>query len=366
MSETSAFLRLEHLVKTFGGRGAPVRAVDDVSVSIRKGELVTLLGPSGCGKTTTLRLIAGFELPDAGVIHLDGRDISRTPPNQRDTAMVFQSYAIFPHLRVDENIGYGLRVKKLPDAEVRKRVRAIAEVAGLADLLDRQPNQLSGGQQQRVALARALVLEPKVLLFDEPLSNLDAKLRVQMREQIRTLQQRFAITAVYVTHDQAEAMSLSDRVVVMNQGRVEQVAPPAEIYDRPATRFVADFIGRANFVSGTVDAVDGTQARVRTLGQVLVAQVREDGRPSKGAEVAVVIRPEGLTIHARNGAGRGVEGEVVRAVYLGAVAEYDVQVNGATLAVTVHGPSARHLHPVGERVALDVLPDAVYVLPGQD
>jgi iron(III) transport system ATP-binding protein len=356
-----AYLDLQRLTKTFGG--GSVRAVDDASIAIQKGELVTLLGPSGCGKTTTLRMIAGFELPDSGRIVLDGRDISTTPPNQRDTAMVFQSYAIFPHLSVDENIAYGLRVKRLANAEVRRRVDQIAEIAGLGDLLGRQPNQLSGGQQQRVALARALVMEPKVLLFDEPLSNLDARLRVQMREQIRSLQQRFAITAVYVTHDQAEAMALSDRIVVMNRGQIEQAAAPTETYARPATRFVADFIGQANFLPATVESAEDGMARVLVLGQSARAEVQAGARYAPGDSVTVVVRPEGLDLSTA-APSNGLVGEIERAVYLGAVAEYGVTVDGQPpLTVALHGPRARQPHRPGERVSLRLLEDAAYVLP---
>src|SRR5512136_2760830 len=249
------YLVLEHLTKKFPARGkqvGEVNAVDDVSISIEKGEFVTLLGPSGCGKTTTLRLIAGFEFPTSGHIIVDNQRLEEVPPNRRDMAMVFQSYAIFPHLNVYENIAYGLNVQRRPQAEIKQRVDHVLELVELTGLEGRAPNQLSGGQQQRVALARALVMEPKVLLMDEPLSNLDAKLREQMRTEIRRIQKRLGITRVYVTHDQVEAMTLSDQIVVMDQGKIEQVGAPDEIYRRPRTRFVADFIGRANFVEGVI------------------------------------------------------------------------------------------------------------------
>ncbi len=265
------FLVLKDLVKAFAGRGGSgeVRAVDGVSLDIKQGDLVTLLGPSGCGKTTTLRLIAGFEFPTSGEIRLDGRAINDLPPHKRDMSMVFQSYAIFPHLSVYENIAYGLNVQHKSQDEIRRRVGKVMELVELTGLENRQPNQLSGGQQQRVALARALVMEPKVLLMDEPLSNLDAKLREQMRTEIRQIQQRLGITSVYVTHDQVEAMTLSDQVVVMNRGKIEQVGPPAEVYRRPRTRFVADFIGRANFVPASVrDRCNGSLV-VDALGAVL-------------------------------------------------------------------------------------------------
>jgi iron(III) transport system ATP-binding protein len=319
-----AFLDLQRLTKIFTARGE-VRAVDDVSIAIGKGELVTLLGPSGCGKTTTLRMIAGFEHPDEGRIVLDDRDITGVPPNRRDTAMVFQSYAIFPHLTVDENIAYGLRVRRLSNTEVRRRVEAIVEVAGLQGLLQRQPNQLS----------------------------------------ITTIRSDSAITAVYVTHDQAEAMALSDRIVVMNRGRVEQAAPPTDIYQRPATPFVAEFIGQANFLPGRIEAVNGESARVSVLGQVVEAGVPAGAAHRTGETVTVVVRPEGLSLRSHGADGEGVVGEVRRAVYLGAVAEYGVRVAGdQTVTVALHGPAARHPHRVGQRVTVELLAGAGYVLPG--
>ena len=238
------YLNLADVSKIFAGRGnvEEVKAVDGVSLDIEKGEFVTLLGPSGCGKTTTLRMIAGFEFRTSGTIMLDAQEIDRLPPHKRQMSMVFQSYAIFPHLTVFENVAYGLRVQRRPKEEVSRRVERVLDLVKLAGYGDRAPNQLSGGQQQRVALARALVMEPKVLLMDEPLSNLDAKLREQMRTEIRGIQKLLGITSIYVTHDQVEAMTMSDRIVVMNEGRVEQVGAPTVIYRRPRNRFVADFI----------------------------------------------------------------------------------------------------------------------------
>ncbi|NMC79785.1 MAG: ABC transporter ATP-binding protein, partial [Chloroflexi bacterium] len=223
-------LSLEQVTKVFEQGQNEVRAVDDISLEVRGGEFLTLLGPSGCGKTTTLRLIAGFEFPTAGRIILDGKDMVNQPPNKRPMAMVFQSYALFPHLNVFDNVAYGLRLRRMRENEIREAVEIALHMMNLVDLEKRSPNQLSGGQQQRVALARAMVMKPKLLLFDEPLSNLDAKLRAQMRTEIRHLQQRLGITSIYVTHDQVEAMSLSDRIVVMNQGHIEQVGTPEEIY----------------------------------------------------------------------------------------------------------------------------------------
>ena len=246
---TTGRLELRDVVKVFSNRGKDVYAVHGVSLDIAPGEFVTLLGPSGCGKTTTLRMIAGFEDTTSGQVVLDGQNMVSLPPNKRPMSMVFQSYALFPHLSVRENIAYGLKLRHTKPEEIREQVEIALTSMNLNSLADRAPNELSGGQQQRVALARAMVMRPKVLLFDEPLSNLDAKLRVRMRLEIRRLQQRMGITSIYVTHDQAEAMTMSDRIVVMNAGTIEQVATPEEIYRRPASVFVADFIGRANFLA---------------------------------------------------------------------------------------------------------------------
>src|SRR5574339_1303948 len=263
------YLTLKNITKVFPPRGnvGEVTAVHDVNLEINKGELVTLLGPSGCGKTTTLRMIAGFEFPTSGTIALDGQEINSLPPHKRDMSMVFQSYALFPHLTVFENVAYGLNVQRLSQKVIAERVEKVLELVHLVGYGDRAPGQLSGGQQQRVALARALVMEPKVLLMDEPLSNLDAKLREEMRTEIRRIQKELNITSVYVTHDQIEAMTLSDRVVVMNQGLIEQIGSPVEVYRFPNSRFVANFIGRANFIGGTVLAQHGPELTVRTLGE---------------------------------------------------------------------------------------------------
>ena len=235
------------------------RAVDNVSLEIEPGEFVTLLGPSGCGKTTTLRMIAGFETPSSGDVYIGEDKVTTLPPDKRDTAMVFQSYALFPHYDVFNNISFGLRLRNVKEEEITRKTKAIMELVGLEGLENRFPNQLSGGQQQRVALARALIVEPSVLLFDEPLSNLDAKLRVSMRNEIKRIQRRLGITSIYVTHDQSEAMALSDRIIIMNKGVIEQIGTPKEIYNHPVSEFVADFVGRSNFLKGRVVAfVDGT------------------------------------------------------------------------------------------------------------
>jgi iron(III) transport system ATP-binding protein len=355
------FLVLEDVVKIFPARGGSgeVVAVDHVFIEISEGELVTLLGPSGCGKTTTLRLIAGFEFPTAGTIQLDGKTINDEPPHKRDMSMVFQSYAIFPHLSVYENMAYGLNVQRLPRAEVRERVAKALDLVELTGLENRAPNQLSGGQQQRVALARALVMEPKVLLMDEPLSNLDAKLREQMRTEIRSIQKRLGITSVYVTHDQVEAMTLSDRIVVMNEGRIEQVGSPTEIYRYPRTRFVADFIGRANFVQGTVRGRSDGQLVLDSLGTTLaVPALANDLR--EGQLATLVVRPEMVDVDVPEGQ---VEGMVRRATYLGNVVEYDIEVAGQLLSLVEYDPRHVTVHPEGAKVRLHLLEDCLYVLP---
>lgn len=355
------YLILEDLDKRFPARGgsSEVRAVSEVSLQIERGELVTLLGPSGCGKTTTLRLIGGFEFPTSGRILLDGGEIDSLPPHQRDMSMVFQSYAIFPHLSVFENIAYGLRIKKMTEAQIRAKISQMLALTGLEGLENRAPNQLSGGQQQRVALARALVMEPKVLLMDEPLSNLDAKLRESMRTEIRRIQRTLGITSLYVTHDQAEAMTLSDRIVVMNKGRVEQVGTPFDIYQRPATRFVANFIGRANVLSGTIIGREGPHVLVRLMGLPLT--VPAPATPlSTGTSAAVLVRPETVRLHAE---ANGVSGTVRRTTYLGPAVEYDVEVAGELLSVVDTDPLRPEIYPEGRTVGVSFLNEALYLLP---
>jgi len=353
-------LELIDVVKSFPQRegSGMVAAVDHVSLSIPSGEFVTLLGPSGCGKTTTLRLIAGFEMPTAGRILLDGKDITHQAPNKRDMAMVFQSYALFPHMTVADNIAYGLQTAGMAKAEVKTKVAAALDLMSLSGLGERRPNELSGGQQQRGALARSLVMEPSVLLFDEPLSNLDAKLRVQMRSEIRGLQRRLGITSVYVTHDQIEAMSMSDRIVGMNAGQIDQIGKPHDIYHRPRTRFVADFIGRANFVETTVEAAAGDRVSVTGLGKTV--QVPVEAVPPVGTRVTAVLRPEALRL---------VEDAsrcpltIEQSMYLGAETEYILAGDGQRLVVIESGLSAQRLFAEGQTVCVEFEDEAVHLLP---
>ncbi len=355
------YLRLVNLTKVFSGHGheGEVTAVRDVNIDIQRGEFLTLLGPSGCGKTTTLRLIAGFEFPTSGQIILEDKVINNVPPNRREMAMVFQSYALFPHLSVFENVAYGLKVKGLGKDEIRRRVARALELVDLMGMENRAPNQLSGGQQQRVALARALVMEPKVLLLDEPLSNLDAKLREQMRTELRRIQQTLGITAVYVTHDQTEAMTLSDRIVVMNKGQIEQIGTPEDIYMRPASAFVADFIGRTNFLPGQVRAVERDTLVLDVWGKSV--QVPQPARSyAPGDKVLLVARPEFVRLSAGEGRFQGI---VRRSSYLGSFVEYDVDVHGQNVVVVDADPMRPHIFQEGQQVGVDLLEERIYVLP---
>ncbi len=357
---TSGRLKLNEVSKSFlrRGDGVPVMAVDGVSLDIPKGEFVTLLGPSGCGKTTTLRLIAGFEMPTAGHILLDDHDITNQPPNKRDMGMVFQSYALFPHMTVFANITYGLELRRLSRQNIKERAEQALDMVGLTGLAERRPNQLSGGQQQRVALARAMVIEPRVLLFDEPLSNLDAKLRVQMRSEIRNLQKRMNITSIYVTHDQTEAMAMSDRIVVMNAGRIEQIGGPSEIYRRPASRFVADFIGQANFVETQIESISGDGVSVRLLGQTI--NLPMSTRPKVGDRFEAVLRPEGLKL--RNDPALQ-QVRVTQAMYLGSEIEYLVQAEGQTLIVVDTDPRSEFIYAEGQTTGIDMVHETIQLLP---
>jgi putative spermidine/putrescine transport system ATP-binding protein len=347
-----ADLELIELTKMYGS----IAAVDRLNLSVAAGELVAFLGPSGCGKTTTLRMVAGFVDPTSGAIRVQGRDITGLAPNKRDMGMVFQSYALFPHMTVTRNIAFGLYARGVPRSEVALRVTAALELVGLVGMEDRYPRQLSGGQQQRVALARVLALRPKLLLFDEPLSNLDAKLRVQMRHEIRRLQKEVGITALFVTHDQEEAMTIADRIVVINRGRIEQAGTPGEIYDHPATRFVADFIGTANLIAGTVR--NGCFQSTRGLELPL-----PPGTAAHERHMALAIRPEKVDIEPRPSPGQ-LTGTITRRTRLGSVIEYElVLTSGESIIVQEHGRSGVNEHEPGTNVGLQWRPEDLRLLP---
>jgi iron(III) transport system ATP-binding protein len=331
---TDAAIRFERVTKAFGS----VRAVDDVSLALPRGALVTLLGPSGCGKTTTLRLVAGLELPTAGRIEIEGRDVTALAAAERRIAMVFQSYALFPHMTVLENVSYGLLVNGSRRPAAETEATAMLRTLGLEGLGGRLPAELSGGQQQRVAVARALVLRPKVLLFDEPLSNLDARLRRRVREDIRDLQRRLGLSVVYVTHDQQEALAVSDLVCVMRDGRIAQMGTPAELYDEPADAFVADFMGEANVLSGAVLG----PGRIALGGTELAAPMRD--HPPGPAHLAV--RPEAVALLP---GGEGLPGRVARAAFLGQTREYEVETAAGTLFVVA--PASAPVFSAGDAVA---------------
>jgi len=352
-----AFLELEGLHKAFG-RAA---AVSDVNLSVNQGELVSLLGPSGCGKTTTLRIVAGFETPDRGRVLLDGHDITFLPPERRGIGMVFQGYSLFPNMTAAQNIAYGLRVARRPAAETRRRVQELLDLIGLRDAADRYPHQLSGGMQQRVALARALAIEPRILLLDEPLSALDAKVRVALRTEIRRVQTQLGITALYVTHDQEEALSLSDRVVVMSHGRIEQVGPPEEVYGEPKTEFTASFIGSMNQLRGTVGADGAFQYRGRAL------RLPTGARAAAGQAGTLIVRPESITLRpdtaalGPDGGANVLAGRVVTRTFLGPIVRFVVEVDGEYLSVDVPG-AQRRSYPQGQRVTLSFDPETAILM----
>jgi iron(III) transport system ATP-binding protein len=349
----SSAVRFEGVSRVFG----ETRAVDGISFAVGQGELVTLLGPSGCGKTTTLRLIAGLELPSAGRITIAGQDVTALSASQRDVAMVFQSYALFPHMSVYENVSYGLRMSGVAKAERRARTEATLESVGLKGLGERAPSELSGGQQQRVAVARAVVLEPDVLLFDEPLSNLDAKLRRRVREDIRELQQRLGITAVYVTHDQEEALAISDRIIVMRDGRIAQEGTPRDLYERPADRFIADFIGDANVLEARIERVEGGIAAVSVAGAALSLPARGLG-PGRAL---VAVRPHAVRLVARGEPG-AIAARVRRATYLGSHVEYDLETAGGP--VLAQAAEVEDLHRPGAEIGLVLAQNGVVLIRG--
>jgi putative spermidine/putrescine transport system ATP-binding protein len=346
------YLELQGLHRSFGA----VKALDGIDISLGEGEFLSLLGPSGCGKTTALRQVAGFDRPDAGRIVVDGRDITNLAPNKRDMGMVFQAYSLFPNMTAAQNVEYGLRIRRQDRSKRRDRVAELLELVGLGHAVDRYPHQLSGGMQQRVALARALAIEPRVLLLDEPLSALDAKVRVQLREEIRRIQLELGITTLYVTHDQEEALSVSDHVAVMYGGRIEQMGSPADMYTRPATPFVAEFIGTMNRLEGTVIPGGVEHANTRlTIGAA-------EGRPA-GQRVLVLVRPEAVEVAIANGGGGAntLVGDVVTQTFLGPVTRLKIIGDGVDMIADVPTQKALGL-PVGTRVAATVPSDGTRLL----
>lgn len=360
-----ASISLRSLTKRFG----TTVAVNNLNLDLEEGELVALLGPSGCGKTTTLRMIAGFEEADSGTISFGGRDVTSLPPERRNTGMVFQNYALFPHLTVAQNVAFGLEMRKVPKAEIARRVDAILDKVQLRELADRYPRQLSGGQQQRTALARALVINPSVLLLDEPLANLDAKLREEMRFYIRSLQQEFGITTVYVTHDQSEALVLADRIAVMKDGVLQQVGTPTDIYQRPGNAWVADFIGLTNLVPGVITDREGSRVLVDTdLG--VLSGTGSDGLRT-GDQVLLSIRPESLRITSGtdtahpgdtlDGAERNrLVGVVRERAYLGNLVDYRIEVGERVRLRVQTAPVPAY--DVGDRVVLSFSDDQAWVV----
>lgn len=361
MDNKSVSVTLEHVTKRFKNvKGkADVIAVNDSNFVIEPGELVTLLGPSGCGKTTTLRMVAGFELPTEGRIFIGNEDVTMLPPNKRDTATMFQSYGLFPHMTVFDNVAYGLRLRKVAESEIRTRVEEMLSLLGLKDLGERAPGKLSGGQQQRVALARTLIVAPKVLLFDEPLSNLDALLREQMRVEIKKIQKKLGITAIYVTHDRVEAMSLSDRVIVMKDGFVRQIGRPSEIYEEPNSRFVAGFVGKAAFFPVSVKACrDGVWTCLLAGRKIDVHKAADNVEP--GDEAVLMARPESLRL-ADRGCGK-IDGRVKLNVYLGNSMETFVETEFGEVLVQIDDPRVKKIYPESSEVAIDFEPDRVRLL----
>ena len=352
------FLRLEGVQKRFAGG---VTAVYDFDLVAARGEFVSFLGPSGCGKTTTLRMIAGFEQPTAGSIFIDDRDVTRVPPNQRNVGMVFQSYALFPNMTVADNVAFGLKMRKRPGDAIKRRVAELLELIHLPDKADRYPYQLSGGQQQRVALARALAFEPIILLLDEPLSALDAKIRVALRHEIRDIQRQLGITTVYVTHDQEEALELSDRIVVMSEGRVEQIGTPFEIYNFPATEFVASFVGTLNAVKASISRP--AERRLTLAGTEIETSSELEG--AAGQAVSAAIRPEMITIGGEDGRdGRNrIDATVEDVAFLGAVVRVRTKLaDGSVVSVDTFNNPNLAVPAAGSTVTLRFPPEAVLVL----
>ena len=349
-----AFLEIEHLEKTFG----PTRVVKDFNLDIEKGEFVSLLGPSGCGKTTVLRMVAGFETPTSGGIRIDGKDVVDLRPNQRNIGMMFQAYALFPNLTVAQNVAFGLRVAGVDKIETGKRVDEMLGLIGLPELGTRYPFQLSGGQQQRVALARALAVRPRVLLLDEPLSALDAKIRVSLREEMRAIQQRLGITAIFVTHDQEEALSISDRVVVMHQGVADQIGTPFEIYNRPATRFVAQFVGTLSMLNAVV--TDHARGEVQAAG-TKISGLALPASAIDGSKLTLALRPEAVSLKGEKGDIK-MSGKIINVDFLGSVLRMKVNAGDTNISFDTFNDPTSPPPRFGETVSVSFDRDSLLVL----
>ena len=351
-----AYLEINNVSKVFG---TSTEAVSDFTLGIEQGELVSFLGPSGCGKTTTLRMVAGFEMPTTGNIRINGEDVTSKPPNQRNVGMVFQAYALFPNMTVGSNIGFGMKIAKKSPEEIKKRVDELLDLIHMPGFGDRYPHQLSGGQQQRVALARALALEPQVLLLDEPLSALDAKIRVSLRAEIRAIQQHLGITAIYVTHDQEEALSLSDRVVVMYQGHMEQVGAPFEIYNYPQTEFVAQFVGTLNAVSAEV--VDPSSSSLKVDGLMIQAAQGLENRRS-GEKVMIAIRPERFSFASEQKKANLLDCTIKNITFLGSIVRIEVLVGNNSFHMDTFNNPYLELPKVGDKTQITCSREAVLIL----
>ncbi|WP_152044934.1 ABC transporter ATP-binding protein [Aureimonas psammosilenae] len=346
-----SFLVLKGVRKSFGSN----TVVHDFDLGIERGEFITFLGPSGCGKTTLLRMVAGFEQPSAGQITIDGRDVTHLPPNQRKVGMVFQAYALFPNMTVADNVAFGLKVAGQPKVEIRARVAEMLDLIKLGHLASRYPYQLSGGQQQRVALARALAVRPQVLLLDEPLSALDAKIRLSLRQEIRELQRKLGITAIFVTHDQEEALSISDRIVVLNEGRAEQVGSPFEIYNHPRTRFAASFIGTLSLLEGEATGA----GRMRVEGQEILVSANND---TPGTPLTLALRPEALSLMPGRGKVNRLEGTVEDVDFLGSVVRMRVRLGSTAVLLDAFNDPAAPPPERGSAVAVHFAPSDGQIL----
>ena len=350
-------ITIENLSKRFGN----YLALDRIGLTIGTGELFFLLGPSGCGKTTLLRHIAGFYQPDEGRILFDGQDVTSVPPHKRNAGMVFQNYALWPHLTVEKNVAFGLEERRFPKAEIAARVAEALQNVRLGNLAQRKIHEVSGGQQQRVALARAMVIRPTCLLLDEPLSNLDAKLRLEMRGEIRRICRQFELTSVYVTHDQQEALSIADRIAILDAGRLLQVGQPAEVYRRPRNRFVAEFIGEGNFLPGRVRSRNGLTEVELEDGTVLRPSAPTEGGPAAGSKVTICLRPEALRIAEGQPAAQAVRAKLVETTYLGQLAQHRFQWHSGSLRVSELNPRPARFQP-GQEYDLAVEPEDVTIL----